>query len=107
VAKVMREAGVRSITARKFRCRTTDSAHAHPIADNVLNRDFAADLPDRKWAADITYVQTDQGWLYVAVVIDLCTRRTACWAMADRSEERRVGKECRSRWWPYHEKKKN
>jgi transposase InsO family protein len=83
VAKVMREEGVRSITARKFRCRTTDSAHAHPIADNVLNRDFAADGPDRKWAADISYVQTDQGWLYVAVVIDLCTRRIAGWAMAD------------------------
>jgi len=83
VAKVMRQAGVRSITAKKFRCRTTDSAHAHPIADNVLNRDFAADLPDRKWAADITYVETGQGWLYVAVVIDLCTRRIAGWAMAD------------------------
>ncbi len=83
VAKVMRAEGVRSITARKFRCRTTDSAHAHPIADNVLNRDFAAAAPDRKWAADISYVQTDQGWLYVAVVIDLCTRRIAGWAMAD------------------------
>jgi transposase InsO family protein len=83
VAKVMREAGVRSITAKKFRCRTTDSAHAHPIADNVLNRDFAADRPDRKWAADISYVETGQGWLYVAVVIDLCTRRIAGWAMAD------------------------
>src|SRR5258705_388094 len=83
VAKVMRAEGVRSITARKFRCRTTDSAHAHPIADNVLNRDFAAAAPDRKWAADISYVETDQGWLYVAVVIDLCTRRIAGWAMAD------------------------
>lgn len=83
VARVMREEGVRSVTAKKFRCRTTDSAHAHPVAGNVLNRDFAADLPDRKWAADITYVQTDEGWLYVAVVIDLCTRRVAGWAMAD------------------------
>jgi putative transposase len=83
VARVMRQAGVRSVTAKKFRCRTTDSAHAHPIADNVLNRDFAADRPDRKWAADITYVETGQGWLYLAVVIDLCTRRIAGWAMAD------------------------
>jgi transposase InsO family protein len=83
VARVMREEGVRSVTARKFRCRTTDSAHAHPIADNVLNRDFAADRPDRKWSADITYVQTDEGWLYLAAVIDLCTRRVVGWAMAD------------------------
>ena len=83
VARVMREEGVRSVTARKFRCRTTDSAHAHPIADNVLGRDFGADLPDRKWAADVTYVETDEGWLYVAAVIDLCTRRVVGWAMAD------------------------
>ena len=83
VAKVMRQEGVRSITTKKFRCRTTDSAHAHSIADNVLNRDFAADRPDRKWAADITYVETGQGWLYLAVVIDLCTRRIVGWAMAD------------------------
>jgi transposase InsO family protein len=83
VARVMREEGVRSVTAKKFRCRTTDGAHAHPIADNVLDRDFAADLPDRKWAADVTYVETDEGWLYVAAVIDLCTRRVVGWAMAD------------------------
>jgi putative transposase len=83
VAKIMRQAGVRSITAKRFRCRTTDSAHAHPIAPNVLDRDFAAELPDRKWAADISYVETGQGWLYVAVVIDLCTRRIVGWAMAD------------------------
>jgi transposase InsO family protein len=83
VARVMREEGVRSRAARKFRCRTTDAAHAHPVADNLLARDFAADAPDRKWAADVTYVPTGEGWLYVAAVIDLCTRKVVGWAMAD------------------------
>jgi len=89
VAKVMRQHGIRSVAARRrFRCRTTDAAHAHPVADNLLRdaggaRDFAADAPDRKWAADVTYVRTGQGWLYVAAVIDLCTRRVVGWAMAD------------------------
>ena len=63
VAKVMRAAGIRSKVVRRFRVRTTDSAHAHPVADNLLGRDFAAAAPDRKWAADITYVPTAEGWL--------------------------------------------
>lgn len=83
VAKVMREHGIRSKVVRRFRVRTTDSAHGHPVADNLLNRDFAAARPDAKWAADLTYVPTDQGWLYVAAVIDLCSRRVVGWAMAD------------------------
>jgi transposase InsO family protein len=83
VARVMRERGIRSKVVGRFRVRTTDSAHAHPVADNLLDRDFAADRPDAKWAADITYVRTDQGWLYLAAVIDLCSRRVVGWAMAD------------------------
>jgi len=83
VAKVMRQEGIRSITRRRFRVRTTDSSHAHPVAPNLLDRDFAAQAPDRKWAADITYVPTGEGWLYLAVVLDLCTRRVVGWAMAD------------------------
>ena len=83
VAKVMRAAGIRSKVVRRFRVRTTDSAHAHPVADNLLGRDFAAAAPDRKWAADITYVPTAEGWLYLAAVIDLCSRRVVGWAMAD------------------------
>jgi putative transposase len=83
VAKVMKEQGIRSIVRRRFRVRTTDSAHEHPVAPNVLDRDFSADAPDRKWAVDITYVATDQGWLYLAVVLDLCSRRVVGWAMAD------------------------
>ena len=83
VAKVMRQEGIRSITRRRFRVRTTDSSHAHPVAPNLLDRDFAAQAPDRKWASDITYVPTGEGWLYLAVVLDLCTRKVVGWAMAD------------------------
>jgi putative transposase len=83
VAKVMREAGIRAKTKRKFVPRTTDSGHAQPVAANVLGRDFMAALPDRKWAADITYVPTGEGWLYLAAVVDLCSRKVVGWGMAD------------------------
>ncbi len=83
VAKVMREAGIRAKAKRKFVPRTTDSSHERPVAENVLGRDFAAGLPDRKWAADITYVPTGGGWLYLAAVIDLCSRKVVGWSMAD------------------------
>jgi putative transposase len=83
VAKVMREAGVRAKTKRKFVPRTTDSSHGRPVAENLLSRDFAADLPDRKWAADITYVPTGEGWLYLAAVVDLCSRKVVGWSMGD------------------------
>jgi transposase InsO family protein len=86
VAKVMRARGIRAKGRKRFVPRTTDSAHASPVADNALARDFAADAPDRKWAADITYVPTGEGWLYVAGVLDLCTRRLVGWAMADHME---------------------
>jgi len=83
VAKVMRERGIRAKAKRKFVPRTTDSAHQRPVADNVLAREFDAPLPDRKWAADITHVPTAQGWLYLAAVIDLCSRKVVGWSMAD------------------------
>jgi transposase InsO family protein len=83
VAKVMRQGGVRARPRRRFVPRTTDSAHARPVAPNLLGRDFAAAAPDRKWAADITYVPTGEGWLYLAGVIDLCSRKVVGWAMAE------------------------
>jgi len=84
VARAMRDAGIAARRRRRLVPRTTDSTHANPVAPNVLGRDFAADLPDRKWACDITYVRTtDDGWLYVAAVMDLCSRRIVGWAMAD------------------------
>jgi transposase InsO family protein len=84
VAKVMREQQIRARTALKYVPRTTDSRHEQPVAANVLDRQFdSAALPDHKWAADITYVPTGEGWLYPAGVIDLCSRKIVGWSMAD------------------------
>jgi transposase InsO family protein len=82
VAKVMKQREIRAKTQKKFVPRTTDSRHENPVADNLLDRQFQADLPDRKWAVDITYVPTDEGWLYLAGVMDLCSRRIVGWSMA-------------------------
>jgi len=82
VAKVMREQRIRAKSKKKFVPRTTDSRHEQPVAENVLGRQFGAGMPDRKWAADITYVPTGEGWLYLAAVIDLCSRRIVGWSMA-------------------------
>jgi len=83
VARLMRRAGLRSVTRRRFRIRTTDSRHGHAVAANVLGRRFDQTAVDRAWAADLTYVATGQGWLYLAIVIDLCSRRVVGWAAAD------------------------
>ncbi len=86
VAKVMKAHGIRSKIKRRFVVRTTDSNHAHPIAPNRLNRAFDQALPDRVWTSDITYVHTDEGWLYLAVVMDACSRKIIGWSMADHLE---------------------
>ena len=83
VAKYMRAAGIAVTPARRFQPRTTDSDHPHPIAPNVLDRDFTATAPDQKWACDLTYVWTDEGWLYLSVVIDLFSRRVVGWSMSE------------------------
>jgi len=84
VARLMKQHGIRSkVTAARFRVRTTDSDHPNPVAPNLLDRDFSADLPNRKWCNDITYIPTDEGTLYLAAVLDLCSRRIVGWAMAD------------------------
>ena len=83
IARLMRREGIRAIMARPRRVRTTDSRHDHPIAPNLLNRNFSAAAPDRIWLADITYVETGQGWLYLAAVMDLYSRRIVGWAMDD------------------------
>ena len=90
VAKVMRAAGIRSKTSRKFRVTTTDSNHPHPVAENVLARDFTADKANQKWVADITYIATLEGWLYLAAVIDLFTRKVVGWSMSERIDSRLV-----------------
>ena len=83
VARVMREHGLQSHKRRRFRVVTTDSKHAHPVAPNVLGRDFEATAPNQKWLADMTYVPTGEGWLYLALVLDLYARKLVGWAMSE------------------------
>ena len=83
VAKLMRRGKIRAKSRKRFVPRTTDSNHDRPVAKNLLGRDFSADAPDRKWLTDITYVPTDQGWLYVAAVLDVFSRRIVGWSMDD------------------------
>jgi len=83
VARLMRENGMKARQKRRFK-RTTDSLHAFPVAPNLLDQDFAAAGPNQKWGADISYVWTREGWLYLAVVIDLFARRVVGWATGDR-----------------------
>ena len=85
VARLMRELGLRGVCPRKFRV-TTDSDHDHPIAENLLDRNFEASKPNEKWTTDITYVWTGEGWLYLAVVMDLFSRRIVGWSTADHME---------------------
>jgi len=86
VADIMKERNIRAKTKRKFVPRTTDANHERPIADNVLDRQFQAELPNQKWTVDITYIPTGEGWLYLAGVIDLCSRKIVGWSMADHME---------------------
>jgi putative transposase len=83
VAKLMRQHALRSKMRRRFVVRTTDSRHAHPVFENRLNQQFEQPSTNQAWAADITYIPTAEGWLYLAAVIDLCSRRIVGWATAD------------------------
>ncbi len=83
IGRLMRENNLSSRKRRRFRVVTTDSKHAHPVAPNVLERDFEARAPNQKWLADLTYVPTDEGWLYVALVLDLFARKLVGWAISD------------------------
>jgi len=78
-----KQAGIQSVTKKKFRVRTTDSNHGFPVAKNVLNRDFKAQRPNEKWLTDITYVATLEGFLFVVAIIDLFSRKVIGYAMAD------------------------
>lgn len=83
VARIMRDNGWRAKAARKYKA-TTNSKHALPVAPNLLEQNFMADKPDQKWVSDITYIWTDEGWLYLAVVLDLYSRRVVGWSIAER-----------------------
>jgi len=82
VVRLKRKAGIMAKTRRRFKV-TTDSKHNLPISENVLNREFNALAPNTHWGVDITYVSTQEGWLYLAVVIDLFSRKVIGWAMDD------------------------
>jgi putative transposase len=89
VRRIMRRIGLYSRIKRKF-VVTTDSNHTLKIAENLVGRDFTAISPDRKWAADITYIPTRMGWLYLAVVMDLFSRRIVGWAMSENIDSKLV-----------------
>ncbi len=86
VGRLMRQNGIQVIRSRKFK-RTTDSDHAFNIAPNLLQQDFTASGPNQKWAGDITYVWTREGWVYLAVIIDLFSRRVVGWAISNRMRQ--------------------
>jgi putative transposase len=83
VARLMRGRGLAARRRRRFRV-TTDSRHGFPVAPNVLARQFACSVPDTGWVTDITYIWTAEGWLYLAVILDLCSRLAVGWAMSER-----------------------
>jgi putative transposase len=87
VGRLMRINGIKPVRTRKHKV-TTNSNHSLGIAPNILDGDFATDLPNRKWAGDITYIWTHEGWLYLAVILDLHSRRVVGWAVSDRMTRR-------------------
>jgi putative transposase len=89
VARLMREHGIAAKTKRRFR-HTTDSNHDRPVAENVLGRRFEPAASNQAWAADITYIPTREGWLYLAAVEDLYSRQVVGWAMGERIDSRLV-----------------
>ena len=83
VARLMSENGLKARQKTRFK-RTTDSDHGGPVARNVLAQDFTTDGPDQKWGVDISYVWTAEGWLYLAIVLDLFSRKIVGWQLSDR-----------------------
>ena len=82
----MRENGIKAVRSRRYK-HTTDSTHDLNVYPNLLDRDFTADEPNEKWAVDISYLWTSEGWLYLAVVMDLFSRKIIGWAASDRMKK--------------------
>jgi transposase InsO family protein len=87
VARLMRQHGIHSRRRPKRRVRTTDSQHHRPVAPNLLKRDFSAHAPNQKWVGDILGIWTDEGWLYLAALLDTCSRLIVGWAMSGYRDE--------------------
>ncbi len=83
VELLMRRAGIRGLAALPRRTRTTDSRHGYPIAPNRLGRNFTAQAPNQIWLADLTYIPTGEGWLYLAAILDMHTRKLVGWSMRE------------------------
>jgi putative transposase len=87
VARLMRKVGIRARRRKAFKVTTTLSKHNLPVAPNTLNRQFWAEGPNQKWVGDITYINTKQGWLYLAAMLDIYSRKVVGWAMDKHMEE--------------------
>ena len=87
VERLMQENGIRAKQGKKYKPVGTDSSHQMPVAPNILNRQFQRQRPNEAWVADTTYIATEEGWLYLAVVLDLFSRRVVGWAMGDRNDQ--------------------
>lgn len=101
IRKLMKLHGIRARTKHKYKV-TTDSNHSLPIAPNLLNRQFAVAQPNRAWASDITYLATDEGWLYLAVVIDLFSRQIVGWSMKPHMKTDLVTDALKMAWFRRH-----
>lgn len=101
VARLMRNNNWRAKAAKKYKA-TTNSNHTLPVAPNLLNQNFKADAPDQKWVSDITYIWTDEGWLYLAVVLELYSRRVIGWAISERMTATLVCDALMMALWRHH-----
>jgi len=98
VRKLMKQHGIKARGKKKF-VLTTDSKHKLPIAENLLNRDFTPTAPNQVWSSDITYIDTGEGWLYLAAVIDLYSRQVVGWSMQPHMQTSLVGDALRMAWF--------
>ena len=98
VQQLMQQHGIRARGKRRFRI-TTDSRHSLPIAPNLLNRNFTVAAPNRVWAGDMTYIQTEEGWLFLAVVLDLFSRRIVGWSLREDMRSELVVDALRMAWF--------
>lgn len=86
VARLMRSASIVSVHRRRFKPQCTNSSHDYPVAENVLGQEFSASRPNQKWVGDITYIWTAEGWLYLAIILDLFSRKAVGWAASSRPD---------------------
>jgi putative transposase len=86
IARLMRKHGIRSIIRQKYRIQTTDSNHSYALAENYLDRNFSATRLAEKWVSDLTYIKTQEGWLYLTAVLDLADRKVVGWSLSETME---------------------